>query len=141
MKIVGRSMGKYNSLYHFDENVPQEISKDQCHFFDYNDVDNEQPLDFDPCEMERLGELLREVLIWLSMGDLNSQRYKDTVVRKVISMCWVLRPEIFNGMPLSDIATKKGIGMHRQSLSKQAINFSKRFNIKGRGQRKKHECN
>lgn len=134
-------MGKHNSLYHFDENNVQKITQDQCHFFDYDEIDEGEVLDFDPGEMERLGELLREVLVWLTMGDLNSNRYKDTVLRKVIAMCWVLRPELFNGIALADIAEKKGIKMHRQSLSKQAINFSKRFNIKGRGQRKNHECN
>lgn len=134
-------MGKHNSLYHFDENNVQDITKDQCHQFNYDELDEGHIEDFDPCEMERLGELLREVLTWLTMGDLNSARYKDTVLRKVVAMCWVMRPELFGGMALADIAEKKGVKMHRQSLSKQAINFSKKFNIKGRGQRKKHECN
>ena len=138
--MSGSSMGKHNSLYHFDENNVQDITKDQCHQFNYDDLD-EDIKDFDPSEMERLGELLREMLTWLTMGDLNSVRYKDTVLRKVIAMCWVIRPELFGGIALADIADKKGVKMHRQSLSKQAINFSKKFNIKGRGQRKKHECN
>lgn len=133
-------MGKHSSIYHFDENLVQDLNEDQCNFFEYDKVEDDHIVDYDPTEVQKLGEILRELLVWLSMGDLNCPRYKDTVLRKVIAMCWVLRPELYNGLALADICKKKGVNMHRQSLSKQAINFSKRFNIKGRGQRKRHEC-
>lgn len=131
-------MGKHNTLYHFDENRADTLDKHQCHHFPYDELDSDiENQNFEPEKVEELGEILREVLTWLIMGDKNSEGYGKTVMRKTIAMCWVLRPELFDGDPLSDIAKKKGINVFKQSLSKQAINFSQKFNIKGRGQRKK----
>ena len=131
-------MGKHSTLYNFDENRADTLDKHQCHHFPYDELD--EPVDenmFEPEEVQKMGEVLREVLTWLCMGDKNSEGYGKTVMRKTIAMCWVLRPELFDGEALSEIAKKKGINVFKQSLSKQAINFSKKFNIKGRGQRKK----
>jgi len=130
-------MGKNSSLYHFDESKVNTLEDAQCHKFPYDEIDEEHITKYEPEEIQRMGEALREVLTWLTMGDKNSEGYGKTVMRKAIAMCWVLRPELFNGEPLSEIAKKKGINVFKQSLSKQAINFSQKFGIKGRGQRKK----
>jgi hypothetical protein len=131
-------MGKHSTLYHFDETRADTLDKQQCHHFPYDELDGDTSEEvYEPEEVEKMGEILREMLTWLTMGDKNSEGYGKTVMRKAIAMCWVLRPELFNGEPLSEIAKKKGINVFKQSLSKQAINFSKKFNIKGRGQRKK----
>lgn len=131
-------MGKHNTLYHFDETRVEGMAEGQCHQFDYDSLeDDNNAVEYDPDQIEQMGEILREMLTWLIMGDLNSASYGQTVIRKVVAMCWVLRPELFNGLPLSDIAKKKGINVYKQSLSKQAINFAEKFGVKGRGQRKK----
>lgn len=130
-------MGKNNSIYHFDENRVDHDNAEQCVHFNYDEIDGEEESNFDDCDIVRLSEALREVLLWLCMGDVNSEGYGKTVMRKAISMCWVLRPEIFNGIALSEIAKAEGVNVHKQSLSKQAISFSKKFGVKGRGQRVK----
>ena len=131
-------MGKHNTLYHFDENRVEGNQEGQCHQFDYSEIDGEvEDVKYDPNQVEKLGETLREMLTWLIMGDLNSSSYGQTVMRKAIAMTWVLRPELFDGLPLSVIAKKNGVNVYKQSLSKQAINFSEKFGVKGRGQRKK----
>ena len=138
MNTNGIKMGKHNTLYHFDETRVEGMEEGQCHQFDYESLeDDDNAVDYDPDQIEQMGEILREMLTWLIMGDLNSASYSQTVIRKVVAMCWVLRPELFDGLPLSDIAKKKGINVYKQSLSKQAINFAEKFGVKGRGQRKK----
>ena len=131
-------MGKNNTLYHFDETRVEDMAEGQCHQFDYNALDSEDDSQtYDPDQIEVLAEALREILVWLTMGDLNSSSYGQTVLRKTIAMCWVLRPEVFNGLALSKIANSKGINVNKQALSKQAIRFAEKFGVKGRGQRKK----
>jgi|13_taG_2_1085334.scaffolds.fasta_scaffold00215_33 hypothetical protein len=130
-------MSKHNSVYHFDETRVDHANKEQCVHFDYDSLDEVEDNEIDPCEIVKMAEALREVLIWLCMGDINSEGYGKTVMRKAISACWVLRPEIFNGVALSEIAKAEGVNVHKQSLSKQAISFSKKFGVKGRGQRVK----
>ena len=131
-------MGKNNSLLHFDENRADLQLDGQCHHFDYDAVDNvhKEP-SYDPDQVAQMGEVLREMLTWLTMGDVNSASYGQTLMRKTIAMCWVLRPELFEGMALSEIAKAKGVNVYKQSLSKQAIKFSEKFSVKGRGQRKR----
>ena len=131
-------MGKNNSLYHFDENRADFQTDGQCHNFDYDSIDGEyEEPNYDPDSVQQLGEVLREMLTWLTMGDVNSASYGQTLMRKTIAICWVLRPELFNGLALSEIAKSKGVNVYKQSLSKQAIKFSEKFSIKGRGQRKR----
>lgn len=140
MKINGKVMGKNNTLYHFDETRVEEMGEGQCHHFDYDNVDKnlkENDQEFcDPDQIKQMAEALREMLVWLTMGDLNSATYGQTVLRKTIAMCWVLRPEVFDGLALSRIAKSKGINLNKQALSKQAIKFAEKFGVKGRGQRK-----
>ena len=131
-------MGKNNSLLHFDETRADHEVEGQCHQFDYDSVEREDPkVDYDPDQVQQMGEILREMLTWLTMGDVNSASYGKTLMRKTIAMCWVLRPELFAGLALSEIAQSKGVNVYKQSLSKQAIKFSEKFGIKGRGQRKR----
>ena len=131
-------MGKNNTLYNFDETRVESLEGEQCNHFDYDALDSEDfETSFDPDQMQMLGEALREILFWLTMGDINSSNYGQTVMRKTIAMCWVLRPEVFHGMALSEIAKSKGVNTYKQTLSKQAIKFAEKFRIKGRGQRKK----
>ena len=138
MRESGRTMGKNNSLLHFDETRVKEMAEGQCHQFDYASVDEEpEEPTYDPHQVEQMGEVLREMLTWLTMGDVNSAGYGQTLMRKTIAMCWVMRPDLFGGLALSEIAKSKGVNVYKQSLSKQAIKFSEKFGIKGRGQRKK----
>jgi hypothetical protein len=131
-------MGKNNTLYHFDENRIEGAGEGQCHQFDYDSLDGEvEEPTYDPDQVQQMAEALREMLTWLTMGDLNTATYGQTVLRKTIAMCWVLRPEVFNGLALSRIAKSKGINVNKQALSKQAIKFAEKFGVKGRGQRKK----
>ena len=131
-------MGKNNTLFNFDETRVESMGEGQCHHFDYESLDAkaEEP-SYDPDEIQKMAEALREMLVWLTMGDLNSASYGQTVLRKTIAMCWVLRPEVFDGMALSKIAKSQGINVNKQALSKQAIRFAEKFGVKGRGQRKK----
>lgn len=133
-------MGKHSSHYNFDESRVDIATEGQCTHFDYNEVDmvEEEPA-IDPTHVENLAEALREMLTWLTMGDIQNPAYGQTVMRKTIAMCWVMRPELFEGKALSEIAKAKGIKVYKQSLSKQAIKFSQKFGVKGRGQRKKYE--
>ena len=137
MKENGQ-MGKNNSLLHFDESRADLQLEGQCHHFDYDAVDEDlKDVKYNPDQVEQMGEVLREMLTWLTMGDVNSASYGQTLMRKTIAMCWVLRPELFNGLALSEIAKAKGVNVYKQSLSKQAIKFSEKFSVKGRGQRKR----
>ena len=116
-------MGKNNSLLHFDENRADLKLDGQCHHFDYDAVDSElKEPSYDPDQVAQMGEVLREMLTWLTMGDVNSASYGQTLMRKTIAMCWVLRPELFGGMALSEIAKAKGVNVYKQSLSKHANN-------------------
>mgnify|MGYP003152540422 CR=1 FL=1 len=127
------------SVKNFDDSIAENPNDpNQCTPFDYDEVDPaDEPPSFEPDEVQKLGEILREVITWLVQGDQGSAGYGKTVMRKTIAMSWVLRPELFNGEPLSEIAKKEGINVYKQSLSKQAIRFSERFGVKGRGQRKR----
>lgn len=141
MKGDGKSMGgkHTSSVKNFDDSVAENIDDpEQCTPFDYDAVEESyEPPMYEPDEVQKLGEILREVITWLVQGDKESAGYGKTVMRKTIAMSWVLRPELFNGEPLSEIAKKEGINVYKQSLSKQAIRFSERFGVKGRGQRKR----
>lgn len=133
-------MGKHSSHFNFDESRVDIATEGQCIHFDYSEVDaiDEEPC-IDPTHVENLADTLREILTWLTMGDIQNPAYGQTVMRKTIAMCWVMRPELFQGKALSEIAKASGIKVYKQSLSKQAIKFSQKFGIKGRGQRKKYE--
>lgn len=127
-------MSKHSSVKHFDGNTVEEINKDQCHFFDYESLDNEDVFEVD-CEYEKLSMALRELIYWFCRGNIHAEDYSESVLRKVIAMCWVVRPEVFNGLSLNKLCKAKGINMHKQSISKQAKNFSNKFGIIGRGQK------
>lgn len=111
----------------------EELTKDQCHFFEYPiDEEKEEKIE---CDYDKLSFALRELIIWICRGNIHSEEFEKSVLRKVIAMAWVIRPEVFNGISLNKLCKAKGINLRKQSISKQAQNFSERFGIKGRGQR------
>ena len=127
-------MSKHSPLHPFNEEYVENPFSEEATQFDYG----EEEQTVDPDQVRELGEALREVMTWLVMGDRDSKGYGQTVMRKTIAMVWVLRPELFDGKPLSTIAREKGVNVYKQSLRRQAIKFAERFGVKGRGQRKRY---
>jgi hypothetical protein len=127
-------MSKHSSVRNFDGSIVEELNEDQCHFFDYTSLDKECTEHIES-DYEKLAFALREIMVWLCRGNIDAGDYRETVVRKAIAMCWVVRPEIFNGTSLNKLCKANGINMNKQSISKQAQNFSKKFGVKGRGQK------
>jgi len=126
-------MSKHSSVNNFDGTNVEDIIEEQCHFFQYPE-DEEKPI-FVDCDYAKLSFAIRELLIWICRGNIHSKEYEKSVLRKVIAIAWVLRPEIFNGYSLTKLCKAKGINLQKQSISKQAQNFTERFGIKGRGQK------
>lgn len=128
-------MSKHSSVQHFDGSRVEEINKDQCHFFDYDSLDEELKEPIVDSDYDKLSFALKELIYWFCRGNIDSEEYGKSVLRKVIAMCWVIRPEVFNGVSLNKLCKAKGINMQKQSISKQAQNFTNRFGVRGRGQK------
>jgi hypothetical protein len=127
-------MTKIVAVKSFNGEEVEALTKDQCHFFDYESLDKEDLTKIE-CEYEKLADALRELIVWFCRGNVHAEDYGEGVLRKVIAMCWVVRPEVFDGMSLNKLCKAKGIKMHKQSVSKQAKNFTTKFGITGRGQK------
>jgi len=127
-------MTKIVAVKSFDGTEVESVTKDQCHFFDYESMDDSETEHVES-DYDKLSFALKELLYWISRGNIHSKEYKNNVFRKMIAICWVVRPEVFNGMSLNKLCKTQGINLRKQSVSKQAQNFTNKFGIKGRAQK------
>lgn len=74
-----------------------------------------------------IGELLGEVLGWLSEGNPNAKGFKDCMFRKSIALVWCIRPDLFKNKSLRELSRMGGVGVTPASLSKHVAYFTERF--------------
>lgn len=93
-------------------------------FFDENtkEWDNESDK-----AMALLSELLSELLVWLSEGNMNSRGYKECIARKTIAFIWCMRPDLLDNQSLREIAKRRGVGFTPASISKHVAFFTEKF--------------
>jgi hypothetical protein len=85
-------------------------------------------------DIERLGQALRSILVWVLAGEGGRLNPDDRRAgRRVIALAWVIDPSIIEGSPsLSSLA--KQIGTNKAVLSLSSSKVSKVFGISNRAQ-------
>lgn len=93
-------------------------------FFDEetNDWENEKEK-----SIALLSDMLSELLVWLSEGNLSSAKYRSCLFRKSIALIWCMRPDLFDNRSLREISSMGGVSVSVASLSKHVTSFTERF--------------
>jgi hypothetical protein len=99
---------KYEDNFFFDEET-KEWS---------NDTDKAMTL---------LSEMLGEMLVWLSEGNMQSKGYKECIARKSIALVWCMRPDLLQNRSLREISKMGGVSFTPASLSKHVAFFTEKF--------------
>ena len=74
-----------------------------------------------------LGEMLGEILTWLSEGNMNGKGYKECVAKKTIAFVWCMRPDLYGNRSLREISKLGGVQFTPASISKHVAFFTERF--------------
>ena len=99
---------KYEDNFNFDENTEEwEHESDKALYL--------------------LAEMLGELLVWLSDGNMKGKGYKECIARKTIAMIWCMRPDLFNNRSLREISRQGGVMLTPASLSKHVTFFTDKF--------------
>ena len=80
---------KYEDDFFFDEETKEWA----------NDTDKAMTL---------LSEMLGEMLVWLSEGNMQSKGYKECIARKSIALVWCMRPDLLQNRSLREISKMGG---------------------------------
>lgn len=122
----------------FDEALQSEKLDPLFNGFETIDFDAIDAEDFElEGDMERLSDLLKDLLLWLVDGNRDHHSYGRYVFHKALMMAWVIRPELLDSMTLGSIAKLNGVQSSKAALSAHAVSFSDRFNIKNRAMHSK----
>ena len=99
---------KYEDDFFFDEETKEWA----------NDTDKAMTL---------LSEMLGEMLVWLSEGNMQSKGYKECIARKSIALVWCMRPDLLQNRSLREISKMGGVSFTPASLSKHVAFFTEKF--------------
>jgi hypothetical protein len=100
-------------------------AKYEDNFF-FDEETNEWSNDTDKA-MTLLSEMLGEMFVWLSEGNMQSKGYKECVARKSIAMVWCMRPDLLQNKSLRQISKMGGVSFTPASLSKHVAFFTEKF--------------
>lgn len=102
--------------------------------FDYDAVDRalgSKVEEMDAESVAQLAKALTVILQWLCEVQLDKDSDR-AMGRRAMAMAWVVNPNLFGGMSLSELA--EVLGTHKMNLSRHASDFSRLFHVRNRGQ-------
>lgn len=75
-----------------------------------------------------LAQVLGELLRWVVKGNK-----LHIIGRRAVALAWVVNPDIFEGKSAAAIARR--VGVHREMLSEDSAEVSRRFGVRNRAQK------
>jgi len=114
---------------HLNEGSDYEDTPGAHSDFDYDELARRlgEQHEIEPSDYAKLATAIRALNEWLLQGDLSTPKATERIGRKLIALCWVVNPGMFNGISLTQLSRQ--LGTHVPIMSQFTAEVRRRFGI------------